>query len=96
MMRALDQRDGQDPTCLPPDLLQSEVLSYLGMSTHHGLLPIKASNNFTLNKPSVHQKLPLSLLLSILGVNFFTPKLMKIQWSSLLFLGFLHLTSKLS
>jgi hypothetical protein len=29
-MTALDQRDGQDPTCLPPDLLHSEVLSYLG------------------------------------------------------------------
>jgi hypothetical protein len=30
MMKALDQRDGQDPTCLPPNLLHSEVLSYLG------------------------------------------------------------------
>jgi hypothetical protein len=32
-MRALDQRDGQDPTCPPPDLLHSEVLSYLGECT---------------------------------------------------------------
>jgi hypothetical protein len=36
-----------------------------------------------------------ALVLECYGVNFITPKLMKIRWSSL-FLGLLHLTSKSS
>jgi hypothetical protein len=47
-MRALDQRDGQDPTCPPPDLLHSEVLSYLGVT-----VPLKPFSIYGLSKIGV-------------------------------------------